>query len=123
MPKPIKVVLASLAIVVASALVLLTSPDATPAPTSAMPTGLLHCVTLTIDVDEVATSPAPGTAGDGWTFTARERVPCQGRRDCWFLVDVPDPGMYGDGRQHWIPVATTRSELANAGRECHDATR
>lgn len=82
---------------------------------------LAHCPDkVKIKVHEVITRPAPDAAADGWGFGRGERVPCIGRRDCWFRVEVPNPSLYADDREHWIPVSVTNSELAYPGGQCFD---
>jgi hypothetical protein len=100
-----------------------TQSSSVPAPASGAGAGenLEHCpAKVTIDVSEVITSPAPDAIADGWGFGGGDRVPCVGRKDCWFQVEVPDPSLYAADRKHWIPVSATKSELANPGGPCFD---
>lgn len=85
-------------------------------------TGLAHCPgKITINVREITTSPMPGQLADGWGFAGGDRVRCLGRRDCWIKVEVPDPGLYPAGREHWLPVSATKLEDAFPGGACFNA--
>lgn len=98
-----------------------TRPSSAPVTGEGAGDNLEHCPNkVTIDVSEVLTSPAPDAIADGWGFAGGDRVPCVGREDCWFQVEVPDPSLYADDRKHWIPVSATKSELANPGEPCFD---